>query len=74
MAKRPNKTGQTTDISSLTNSILMEDEKVFRRNGLAAEFHERYHELRPLAEAKARIILNANTHQNKRTLRRKKVA
>ena len=45
----PNKTGQTTDVSSITNSAIMELDKVFRKNGIP--FAHRHDEARELLTA-----------------------
>jgi hypothetical protein len=38
----------TRDIDSLTNSVMMEFEKVMRKNGVAPEFHPHYNGNRAL--------------------------
>ena len=51
----PNKTGKTTDVSSLTNSALMALDKEFRKNGVP--FAHRHREARELLETLVASVL-----------------
>lgn len=50
-----NKTGQTTDLSSLTNSVMMAMDKEFRKNNVP--FAHRHREARAVVEALVANVL-----------------
>lgn len=48
---------KTTDVSSITNSVLMAMEKEFRKNGMAGTFHEHVEANRPLIQGMVASIV-----------------
>lgn len=54
----------TNDLDSLTNSVMMEFEKVMRKNGVAARFHPHYDGNRKLIRGMIAMMMAQSAGEN----------